>query len=58
MVKISSLVVCFVIEVLGYPRVEEDISDVISCILVFAEHVLEQVNALDADMIPRLSIIE
>ena len=32
-------------ELLDYPRVEEDISDVIACLLISVEHVLNKVNA-------------
>ena len=42
-------------EVLDNPRVEEDIRDVISRLLVFAEHVLKEVDALIAYIGPNLS---
>ena len=42
-------------EVLDNPRVEEDIRDVISRLLIFAEHVLKEVDALIAYSGPNLS---
>ena len=42
----------FVWEALSNPGVEEDISDVISCFLIFAEHVLHEVFALFTYSLP------